>query len=228
VGFGIPNPMGDAPDEPGQILVLLTMGAIFMGTALAIRDLIGERTIFHREQAVGLSATAYLLAKICVYTAAAVIQSAILVTIVVNGKGGPTRGALMLGNPTVELFVTVAGTCITGAILGLALSAVARSNDQIMPMLVVLVISQLVFCGGMIPVTHRLPLDQLSWFTPARWGFAASASTADLITLVPTPQTKDSYWQHTATTWIFDMGMLALLGLGYALLARWKIRLDCE
>jgi ABC transport system ATP-binding/permease protein len=228
VGFGIPNPMGDAPDEPGQILVLLTMGAIFMGTALSIRDLIGERTIFRREQAVGLSATAYLLAKICVYTAAAVIQSAILVTIVVNGKGGPTRGALMLGNPTVELFVTVAGTCIAGAILGLALSAVARSNDQIMPMLVVLVISQLVFCGGMIPVAHRLPLDQLSWFTPARWGFAASASTADLTTLVPTPQTRDSYWQHTPTRWIFDMGMLALLGLGYALLARWKIRLDCE
>jgi ABC-type multidrug transport system ATPase subunit len=228
VGFGIPNPMGDAPDEPGQILVLLTMGAIFMGTALSIRDLIGERTIFRREQAVGLSATAYLLAKICVYTAAAVIQSAILVTIVVKGKGGPTRGALMLGNPTVELFVTVAGTCIAGAILGLALSAVARSNDQIMPMLVVLVISQLVFCGGMIPVAHRLPLDQLSWFTPARWGFAASASTADLTTLVPTPQTRDSYWQHTPTTWIFDMGVLALLGLGYALLARWKIRLDCE
>ncbi|MCW2628885.1 MAG: hypothetical protein JWR48_5607, partial [Mycobacterium sp.] len=24
------------------------------------------------------------------------------------------------------------------------------------------------------------------------------------------------------------MGMLALLGSGYALLARWKIRLDCE
>ncbi len=228
VGFGIPNPMGDAPDEPGQILVLLTMGAIFMGTALTIRDLIGERTIFRREQAVGLSATAYLLAKICVYTAAAVIQSAILVTIVVYGKGGPTRGDLMLGNPTVELFVTVAGTCITGAILGLALSALARSSDQIMPMLVVLVISQLVFCGGMIPVAHRLPLDQLSWFTPARWGFAASASTADLIKLVPTPQNRDSYWQHTPTTWIFDMGMLALLGIGYAVLARWKIRLDCE
>ena len=62
-----------------------------MGTALTVRDLVGERMIFQREQAVGLSASAYLMAKICVYTAAAVIQSAILVTIVVNGKGGPTR-----------------------------------------------------------------------------------------------------------------------------------------
>src|ERR1700739_1839964 len=39
-------------------LVLLNIGAVFMGTALTIRDLIGERAIFRREQAVGLSTTA--------------------------------------------------------------------------------------------------------------------------------------------------------------------------
>src|ERR1700730_1531827 len=30
VGFGIPHPMGVAPDEPGEILVLVNMGAMFM------------------------------------------------------------------------------------------------------------------------------------------------------------------------------------------------------
>ena len=173
------------PSEPGQILVLLNVGAIFMGTALTIRDLIGERAIFRREQAVGLSTTAYLLAKIWVYSTAAIIQSAILVAIVVYGKGGPTQGDVVVGNASVGLFVSVAGTSVAGAMLGLALSALARSNEQIMPMLVVLVISQLVFCGGMIPVAHRLLVDQLSWFTPARWGFAASASTVDLIEACP-------------------------------------------
>ena len=229
VGFGIPNPMGDAPSEPIQILVLLTMGAVFMGTALTIRDLIGERAIFRREQAVGLSTTAYLLAKIWVYSTAAIIQSAILVAIVVHGKGGPTQGDVVVGNASVGLFVSVAGTSVAGAILGLALSALARSNEQIMPMLVVLVISQLVFCGGMIPVAHRLPVDQLSWFTPARWGFAASASMVDLIKLVPTPSApNDSFWKHTPKRWIFDMGMLALLCIGYATFIRWKIRLKGE
>ena len=59
-----------------------------------------------------------------------------------------------------------------------------------------------VFSGGMIPVTDRLVLDQLSWFTPARWGFAASASTVDLITLVPGPLTpKDALWKHTSSAW---------------------------
>ncbi len=225
-GFGIPDPMGGSPNEPGQILVFLNVGAVFMGTALTIRDLIGERPIFRREQAVGLSTTAYLLAKVCVYTIFAVLQSAIMTAIVVAGKGGPTQGALALGNPSLELFATVAATCVASANLGLLLSAIAKSNEQIMPLLVVAIMSQLVFSGGMVPVTDRLVLDQLSWFTPARWGFAAAASTVDLTTLVPGPLTpKDHWWEHRAPVWWFDMAMLAALSVSYLFGVRWKIRL---
>jgi hypothetical protein len=110
--------------------------------------------------------------------------------------------------------------------LGLALSAVARSNDQIMPLLVVAVMSQLVFSGGMIPVTGRIGLDQMSWATPARWGFAASASTIDLTKLQPGPQIpKDALWQHNAGTWWFNMGMLVVISVVYLSFVRWKIRL---
>ncbi|MGB8390290.1 ATP-binding cassette domain-containing protein [Mycobacterium sp.] len=226
VGFGIPNPMGAAPNEPGQILVLLNVGAVFMGTALTIRDLIGERAIFLREQAVGLSTSAYLLAKVCVYTVFAVVQSAIVTIIALIGKGGPTQGAVALGKPGLELFADVALTCVASAMLGLALSAVAKSNEQIMPLLVVAVMSQLVFSGGMIPVTDRIGLDQMSWATPARWGFAASASTVDLLKLEPGPQVpKDSHWHHNAGTWWFDVGMLVLISLFYLTFVRWKIRL---
>ncbi len=226
VGFGVPDPMGGSPNEPGQILVFLNVGAVFMGTALTIRDLIGERAIFRREQAVGLSTTAYLLAKVCVYTLFAVLQSAIMVSIVVWGKGGPTQGAVALGNPSLELFVTIAATCVASANLGLLLSAIAKSNEQIMPLLVVAIMSQLVFSGGMVPVTNRLVLDQLSWFTPARWGFAASASTVDLVNLVPGPLTpKDRWWKHTGSSWWFDMAMLGGLCVLYLGLVRWKIRL---
>jgi ABC-type multidrug transport system ATPase subunit len=225
-GFGTPDPMGGSPNEPGQILVFLNVGAVFMGTALTIRDLIGERPIFRREQAVGLSTTAYLMAKVCVYTTFAVLQSAIMTAIVVWGKGGPTHGAVALGNPSLELFATIAATCVASANLGLLLSAIAKSNEQIMPLLVVAIMSQLVFSGGMVPVTDRLVLDQLSWLTPARWGFAASASTVDLINLVPGPLTpKDRWWKHTASSWWFDMAMLSALSVGYLVLVRWKIRL---
>ena len=211
-------------------LSLLLPAAAFMGTALTIRDLVGERAIFQREQAVGLSTTAYLLAKTAVFCGFAILQSAIITAIVLIGKGAPTRGAVLLGHGTVgatfELFTTVAATCVASAILGLAISALVRSSEQIMPLFVVAVMAQLVLCGGMVPVTGRLGLDQLSFAMPARWGYAAAASTVDVRHLVPgslLPQ--DRFWEHTSKFWLIDMGMLAALSLFYACFVRWKIRL---
>ena len=85
------------PPSPAQILVLLNVGAIFMGTALTIRDLIGERAIFRREQAVGLSTTAYLLAKVCVYTVFALVQSAIVDRDRAARQGRPDAGRRRAG-----------------------------------------------------------------------------------------------------------------------------------
>jgi ABC transport system ATP-binding/permease protein len=41
------------------------------------------------------------------------------------------------------------------------------------------------FVVAVMAVTGRLGLDQLSWLMPARWGYAAPASTVDLRHLVP-------------------------------------------
>ncbi|MGB9224571.1 ATP-binding cassette domain-containing protein [Mycobacterium sp.] len=229
-GFHVPAPHVGTPDESVQILNLLLPAGAFMGTALTIRDLVGERAIFQREQAVGLSTTAYLLAKSAVFCGFAVLQSAITTGIVVAGKGAPTRGAVVLGHSsfaaTVELFLAVAGTCVASAMLGLLISALVRSSEQIMPLFVVSIMAQLVLCGGMVPVTGRLGLDQLSFGMPARWGYAAASSTVDVRTLIPGSMLpKDRFWQHTTKIWLLDMGMLAGLSLFYAGFVRWKLRL---
>ena len=224
VGFGTPNPRGDAPNEPAMIMVLLNFGAIIMGTALTVRTIIGEKAILLREQAVGLSTTAYLLAKIFVFSAFAMIQASIVVAIAVIVKGGPTKGAVLLGSPVLELWFDIALTCVASAMVGLALSALVKSNEQIMPLLVVAVMSQLVFSGGAITITGRLGLDQISWITPARWGYAAAASTLDLRALLPTTA-QDSHWSHTPSAWLFDIAMLLLVCVGYAAFVRWRIRL---
>jgi len=226
VGLGTANPRGGAADEPVQIVFLLSISAIFMGTALTIRDLVGERTIFRREQAVGLSATAYLLAKIVVYCVTAAAQTAILTTIVVVGKGAPTRGAVVLGNPILELYLTLAATAAVAAVMGLAISAAAKSQDQILPMLVISVMLSIVFCGGMIPVTGRLVLEQVSWAIPARWGFAATASTTDLRTIAPLLRTNETLWSHQVGWWLLDMTVLILVGAVLAGCVRWRIRLN--
>ena len=160
-----------------------------------------------------------------VYCVTAAAQTAILTTIVVVGKGAPTRGAVVLGSPILELYLTLAATAAVAAVMGLAISAAAKSQDQILPMLVISVMLSIVFCGGMIPVTGRLVLEQVSWAIPARWGFAATASTTDLRTIAPLLQSTERLWSHTGTSWLLDMTALVVLGLVMAGFVRWRIRL---
>ncbi|MBH0123751.1 FHA domain-containing protein [Rhodococcus sp. CX] len=221
-GFGFPSP-GEEPGELSFILILLILGACFMGLSLTVRDLVGERQIYFRERAAGLQSSAYLWAKILVFCAAAIVQSVVLVLVVMAGKGAPGPGSLIPVG-AVELMVDIALTTCSCVVLGLALSAVARSSEQVMPMLVVAVMVQLVMSGGLIPITGRVVLEQLSWLFSARWGYAASASTVDLRAKDPTAE-ADALWQHTASAWLLNIGMLVLVGVVLALFAYSRLRL---
>ncbi|MGH3554661.1 MAG: ATP-binding cassette domain-containing protein, partial [Mycobacterium sp.] len=179
-GLGPADPYGDSPDEAVEILGVLNIGAVVMGTALAIRDLSGERRIFRREQANGLSVSAYLAAKIIVYSLVAIVQTGIITTVAVAGKGAPTHGAVLFGSAVLELFLTLAATAIVTAIVTLALSSLANYAQQLLLIAVLIVLISLIFAGSMFPLAGRFGLEQLSWLVPARWGFAASASTVDV------------------------------------------------
>ena len=132
---------------------------------------------------------------------------------------------MVLGNPVFELYVTLAATAAVAAVTGLTLSAAARSHDQILPMLVITVMLSIVFSGALIPVTGRVVLDQLSWLVPARWGFAASASTIDLRRIDPTVRVNDPMWSHDLRSWLLAMGLLGALGIVVAVTVRWRLRL---
>ncbi|MFE7417229.1 ATP-binding cassette domain-containing protein [Rhodococcus sp. NPDC057529] len=220
-GFG---PSGlDESGELTQILVVLILGAAFMGCSLTIRDLVGERMIYHRERAAGLLPSAYLTAKIVVFCAAAIVQSVIMVLIVFVGKGFPGRGSL-IPSASVELIVDIAVTTCSCVLVGLALSSVARSNEQVMPMLVVTIMVQLVMCGGLITITGRAVLEQVSWLFPSRWGFAAAASTVDLRTNA-TGTEPDTLWQHAASWWLLSIAMLVLISAVLAVVTYARLRL---
>ncbi len=225
---GLGNANSTAPEEPIDILILLNVGAVFMGTALTVRDLVGERMIFQRERAVGLSASAYLMAKVLVFSAAALIETAVMAVIMTIGKGAPTHGGVLLGHGVaagvVELWLTLALTAITSAMLGLALSSLARSTEQVLPMLVVVIMISMVMAGGLIPVTGRLLLDQTSWLVPARWGFAAAASTVDLNN-IEAALPVDRLWRHVPSAWLLDMGMLIALAVVFVGVVRFRLRL---
>jgi hypothetical protein len=93
-----------------------------------------------------------------------------------------------------------------------------------MPVLVVTVMAQLVLCGGMVPVTGRVVLSELSWLAPARWGYSAGASTVDL---TRSNMSADQLWQHSWPWWSLSIVVLvANMALHTTLLILRMIRLS--
>ncbi|MFI6870121.1 FHA domain-containing protein [Nocardia sp. NPDC050406] len=209
--------------EAQQLLVVLILGACFMGSTLTVRDLVGERAIYFRERAVGLRSGAYLMSKIVIFSVAALLQAGVMMAIVLAGKKRPGPG-VVISNGSAELYVGIALTAVTCVVLGLLLSSLAKSNEQVMPLLVVAIMFQLVMAGGMIPVTDRVVLDQVSWLFPSRWGYAAGASTVNVREIFANAQ-PDELWKHEVPIWSLDIAMLFVLALVLALLTWSRLRL---
>lgn len=209
--------------EPQQLLVVLILGACFMGSTLTVRDLVGERTIFLRERAVGLRSGAYLTAKIVVFSVAALLQSAVMIGFVLLGKKRPEEGSV-LAVGGAELYIDIAATAVACVVFGLLLSSLAKSSEQVMPLLVVAIMGLLVMAGGLIPVTDRVVLEQISWLFPSRWGYAAAASTVDIRSLFVQSQ-QDGFWEHTRSAWFLDIGLVVAITLVLGLITWSRLRL---
>ena len=206
--------------EAGQILVILILGSVFMGTAVSVRELVGERAIFKRERAVGLSSTGYVLGKLLIFGLLTLLQAIVLVLLVETRKAPPSN-AVLLGSPTLELIVACWLTALAAMALGLLISSIVRTSEQVMPLLVVSIMAQLVLCGGLFPVAGRILLEQVSWLAPARWGFALAAVTVDLDRF--TLNDKDPLWHHTVGAGALATAMLLVLTAVFAGLTLWRL-----
>ncbi|MCB8905178.1 MULTISPECIES: FHA domain-containing protein [unclassified Streptomyces] len=208
-----------------NVLLILCVGGVLTGAANAVRELVKERTIYRRERAVGLSRSAYLASKVVVLGAITVVQAVVLTLVALIGvplnvPGG--KGVLM--PPLVEITLAVALLSFTAMMLGLLVSALVRKEEVTMPLLVLLAIVQVVFCGALLTVRGTPVLEQLAWLVPSRWAFAAMGATVDIGTVSPSDKTADPLMDHTAAAWLFDMGMMVvlclLIGLAVARLLR--------
>jgi ABC transport system ATP-binding/permease protein len=183
LAFLIPSPLGFAGhgnQDAISVLLVLVIGACFIGAANSVRELVKERAIYTRERAAGLSAGAYLVSKLLILAAISAIQSLILVGIGILGRKLPSTGSFLHHLPLVELLIGMAVLSIVSMTLGLLISAMVNSSDKTMPLLVVGVMFQVILTGGIFPVAGKVGLEQISWVAPSRWGFAAVASTVNL------------------------------------------------
>ena len=205
---------------------MLAVGECLSGTANAIWEIVKERSIYSRERSAGLSAGAYLVSKLVVLGLITGLQAVVLVLVGLSGRPLPPQGAVLTGLPLVELMLAMFALGVASMTLGLLLSSVVDTSDKAMPLLVVVVTFQVVLSGGIFPLHGKAGLEELSWFSPSRWGYAATASTVNLNTVVPAaapPGGTDPLWNHSPQTWLIDMAVVVLLALGFAVITWWRL-----
>ncbi|MEU3617092.1 FHA domain-containing protein [Streptomyces sp. NPDC006872] len=201
-------------DSAMDALLILCVGGVLTGAANAVRELVKERVIYQRERAVGLSRSAYLMSKVVVLGTITVVQAVVLTLVALlgvdlNAPGG--KGVLM--PPLLEITVAVAMLSFAAMMLGLLVSALVRKEEVTMPLLVLLAVVQVVFCGALLKLDGKPVLEQLAYLVPARWAFGAMAGTIDLARIVPGAKTADPLFEHSAGVWLVNMGMLVVLSV---------------
>ncbi|MDX3093383.1 FHA domain-containing protein [Streptomyces sp. ME01-24h] len=208
-----------------NVLLILSVGSVLTGAANAVRELVKERVIYRRERAVGLSRSAYLASKVVVLGLVTVAQAVVLTMVALAGvRLRPQGGSGVLMPPLLEIALAAALLAFTSMMLGLLISALVRKEEVTMPLLVLLAIVQVVFCGALLPL-HGVPgLEQVAWLVPSRWALGAMAATLDLRALTPGTVTSDPLFRSVPSIWLLDMGMLVVLSAVFGLVVTRLLR----
>ncbi|MEV5753790.1 FHA domain-containing protein [Actinoallomurus sp. NPDC052308] len=208
-------PTGDLLARPGtngqaaNLLLILCIGGCLTGAANAVRELVKERPIYQRERAVGLSRSAYLASKLLVLGLITIGQGIVLTLVAMLGVTTHDKGVLT--TPLIELVLAIALLSFTAMTMGLLISALVKTSEMTMPLLVMSTLVQVVFCGALVHLDGKPVLEQISWLVPARWALAAMAGTLDAGQLIPhRDNPPDPLWKQDLGTWSLDMGVMLL------------------
>ncbi|WP_344292489.1 ATP-binding cassette domain-containing protein, partial [Streptomyces synnematoformans] len=201
--------------DAGTIMLILAIGACFSGAANSVRELIKERVIYERERAVGLSRSAYVMSKVIVLGIITVFQGGVISAIGVLSRSKlPEEGVILSDLPAAELAISVTALGLTSMMVGLIISSLVKTSEMTMPLLVMFAIVQVVFTGVLFQLHGTPGVEQVAWLMPSRWAVAAMGSTADLNVLLPWDSGEtDALWEHTAGTYMLNIGMLLLMGV---------------
>lgn len=197
------------------VLLILAAGACFSGAANSVRELIKERVIYERERATGLSRSAYLMSKVIVLGMITAFQGALVGAIGFAAREIPEEG-LVLGSATLlELSLPIMALGFASMMFGLVISALVKTAEKAMPLLVMFAIVQIVFTGCLFTLNGTIGVNEFSYLMPSRWAVAAAGATLDLNKIRPDqddPGNTDPLWDHEAGAWGLDMAALLALG----------------
>lgn len=165
-----------SPLTAQQVLFLLAVASVFIGTSNAAQEVAKENPIYLRERLVGLHVVPYILSKFTVLSTLSLLQSILLVLVVLPGVGLPPPGALLPG--VLELIIGVWLTMISGVAMGLLVSAWAPNTDTAISVVPILLVFQIMLAGLIFPLNGWFQVA--SYPIVAKWSVNSLGTTVDL------------------------------------------------
>ena len=179
----------DSGTQATMLLWLVIVGATWLGTSNAIREIVKESAIYQRERAVGLSVVSYIGSKVAVLAPITILQTLVLVAIAIVPQHPPPddptgllvmpQHGTVLGSMLGEAALAVALAGLAGVAIGLLISALVKTSDRALMLLPIVLIAQIVASEPLF-ASSSAALAPVEAVSSAQWGTAALASTTDL------------------------------------------------
>ena len=189
------SPVPHYAAKSAQLIFLMVTIAVWLGSINAAREIVKERNVLDRELAIGVQVRAYIASKLIVLLSLAAAQTVLFALIVLA-----LRPLHEPGSAEVELVIVLVLSSWIAVLLGLLVSAHAKSEDQATSVIPLLLVPQLLFSGAIVPITQMTtPVRLIAALIPARWSFASAGNVVHMQERInddPVFSQASQYGQH--------------------------------
>ncbi len=159
------------------MLFMTSIITILVGTITSVREIVKEDAVYRRERMVGLRVMPYVGSKVAIGLIFAVWSALMLFLFLIAAVDFSHLSFVS----TMQLLVPLVLGTFAGVMWGLLVSAVAPSEDRAMLLVILVLVPQFVFSGGMIPVSDLGVAGKImGWVTSTRWELGALVTSAQI------------------------------------------------
>jgi hypothetical protein len=156
---------------------LISLLPMIIGSVSSTREIVKEAAVYVRERTVSLRIGPYVGSKVVV---ACVLGAWHAFALTLFWRLGTDLSSDAWGH-TADVYVSTFLVVVSGSVLGLLVSAIAPREEQAVIFIIGVIIVQLVFSGGILPLGDTgIAGKVLGFVTSANWGFQAMVAATGI------------------------------------------------
>ena len=200
-------------DLSSKLLFLLCISCIWFGCNNSAKEIVKEATIYGKERDAGLRVLSYYGSKFVLLATVSILQASLFFWLV--------NRFTQLGGDAVGQWLLLSLAATTGVAMGLAISALATSEDLAATIVPMILIPQIILAGLIAPLlNYTRELSEIC--IPAYWAFQGMLTTLDTSVqerlrdaeyLVLSPHWSPIYVGVVLTGYVLVFASIALISL---------------